>query len=147
MLNCELEKQVWKKYRKTGSLQRRRTILGKTFIHRLTVIPEPGGGAGGATAPFPQYFEDQLTLFEPGRADYPYLLLLIPPMFFTFRHHLFIILRKSLFLDILSKNLTDDPTIYTVTAVVSTVRPNIFNAKSLIIVKVCFQRKELSKIH
>ena len=35
----------------------------------------------------PQYFSDQLTLFEPGRADYPHLLLLAPPMFFTFRHH------------------------------------------------------------
>jgi hypothetical protein len=30
---------------------------------------------------------DQLTLFQPGRADYPHLLLLAPPMFFTFRHH------------------------------------------------------------
>ena len=40
----------------------------------------------GATAP-PPYFADQLTLFELGRADYPHLLLLAPPMFFTFRHH------------------------------------------------------------
>ena len=29
----------------------------------------------------------QLTLFEPGRADYPHLLLLAPPKFFTFRQH------------------------------------------------------------
>ena len=34
-----------------------------------------------------QYLSDQLTLFEPGRADYPHLLLLAPQMFFTFRHH------------------------------------------------------------
>ena len=45
-----------------------------------------GGGAGGPLAP-PQYFADKLTLFEPGRADYPHLLLLALPMFFTFRHH------------------------------------------------------------
>ena len=46
----------------------------------------PGGGGMGATGP--PYLADQLlTLFQPGRADYPYLLLLAPPMFFTFRHH------------------------------------------------------------
>ena len=50
-----------------------------------TVVPEPGG-PGGPLAP-PPYFADQLTLFEPGRADHPHLLLLAPPMFFTFRHH------------------------------------------------------------
>ena len=44
-----------------------------------------GGGQGGPWPP--QYFADQLTLFEPGRADYPHLLLLAPPMFFTFRQH------------------------------------------------------------
>ena len=43
------------------------------------------GGPGGPLAP--QYFADRLTLFEPGRAEYPHLLLLAPPMFFTFRHH------------------------------------------------------------
>ena len=43
------------------------------------------GGQGGHWPP--QYFADQLTLFEPGRADFPHLLLLAPPMFFTFRHH------------------------------------------------------------
>ena len=43
---------------------------------------EPGGR--GATVPPPQYLADQLTLFQPGRADYPHLLLLA--MFFTFRH-------------------------------------------------------------
>ena len=42
-------------------------------------------GPGGPLAP--QYLSDQLTLFEPGRANYPHLLLLAPPMFFTFRHH------------------------------------------------------------
>ena len=39
-------------------------------------------GARGA-----QYLADQLTLFKPGRADYPHLLLLAHSMFFTFRHH------------------------------------------------------------
>ena len=34
-----------------------------------------------------QVLADQLTLFQPGRADYPHLLLLAPPKFFTFRHH------------------------------------------------------------
>ena len=43
-----------------------------------TVVPEPGG-PGGPLAP--QYFADQLTLFEPGRADYPHLLLLAPRCF------------------------------------------------------------------
>ena len=43
------------------------------------------GGQGGHWPP--QYLADQLTLFQPGRADYPHLLLLAPPMFFTFRHH------------------------------------------------------------
>ena len=35
----------------------------------------------------PQYLSDQLTLFGPGRADYPHLLLLAPPKVFTFRQH------------------------------------------------------------
>ena len=35
----------------------------------------------------PQYLADQLTLLQPGRADYPHLLLQAPPKFFTFRHH------------------------------------------------------------
>ena len=39
-------------------------------------MPEPGG----------KCLADQLTLFKPGRADYPHPLLLAPPMFFTFRH-------------------------------------------------------------
>jgi len=30
---------------------------------------------------------DRLTIFKPGRADYPQPLLLAPPNFFTFRHH------------------------------------------------------------
>ena len=44
------------------------------------------GGQGGHWPP-PQYLADQLTLFQPGRADYPHLFLVAPPMFFTFRHH------------------------------------------------------------
>ena len=55
-----------------------------------TIFSDAGtGGAGGAkraTGPS-QFLADQLTLFQPGRADYPHLLLLAPPMFFTFRHH------------------------------------------------------------
>ena len=44
-----------------------------------SVMPEPGGPGG----PWPhQYLADQLTLFEPGRADYPPLLLLAPPNVF-----------------------------------------------------------------
>ena len=31
-------------------------------------------GTGGPVALAPQYMPDQLTLFEPGRADYPHLL-------------------------------------------------------------------------
>ena len=49
-----------------------------------TVMPEPGGQGGHWP---PQYLADQLALFQPGRADYPHLSLLAPPMFFTFRHH------------------------------------------------------------
>ena len=45
------------------------------------------GGQGGHWPP--QYLVDQLTLFQPGRGDFPHLLLLAPPMFFTFRHHWF----------------------------------------------------------
>ena len=52
------------------------------------VMPEPGG-PGGPLAP-PQYLGDQLTLFEPGRAYYPHLLLKAPPNFFTFRHHCYV---------------------------------------------------------
>ena len=41
-------------------------------------MPELGGPGG----PWPpQYLADQLTLFQPGRADYPHLLQLAPPMF------------------------------------------------------------------
>ena len=53
------------------------------LIHRYSDAGT--GGARGLLAP--QYFADQLTPFQPGRADYPQLLLLAPPMFFTFRHH------------------------------------------------------------
>ena len=38
-------------------------------------------GSQGGHCPPPQYFADQLTLFEPGRADYPHLLLLAPQYF------------------------------------------------------------------
>ena len=37
-----------------------------------SVIPEPGK---------PQYLADELTLLQPGRADYAHLLLLAPPYF------------------------------------------------------------------
>ena len=49
-----------------------------------SLMPEPGG-PGGPLAP--QYLADRSTLFQLGRADYPHLLLLVPPMFFPFRHH------------------------------------------------------------
>ena len=39
--------------------------------------------SGGRGHWFPQYFADQLTLFEPGRADYPHLSLLAPPQCFS----------------------------------------------------------------
>ena len=42
-----------------------------------TVISDAGTGGGGPLAP--QYFADQLTLFKPGRAHYPHLLLLSLP--------------------------------------------------------------------
>ena len=45
-------------------------------------MPETGGPVGPLA---PQYLADQLTLFKPGRADYPHLLLLAPSKFFTFR--------------------------------------------------------------
>ena len=43
------------------------------------------GGPGGPLAP--KYFANQLTLFEPEKVDYPHLLLLAPPMIYTFRQH------------------------------------------------------------
>ena len=33
------------------------------------------------------HWPDHLTLFQPGREDYPHLILLAPLKFFTFRHH------------------------------------------------------------
>ena len=54
-------------------------IFREWFISpTITVVPEPGR-PGGPLAP--QYFAEQLTLFEPGRADYPHLLLLPPHVF------------------------------------------------------------------
>ena len=50
------------------------------------MIKNSDAGTGGARGA-PQYLTDQLSLFEPGRTDYPHLLLLAPPMFFTFWHH------------------------------------------------------------
>ena len=47
----------------------------------LLLSSDAGTGGGG------KYLADQLTLFQPGRRDYPHLLLLAPPIFFTFRHH------------------------------------------------------------
>ena len=51
-------------------------------------MPEPRGPGGPhcSAPPSPPYFSDQLTLFQPGRADYPHLLLLAPQKFFIFRH-------------------------------------------------------------
>jgi hypothetical protein len=43
-------------------------------------MPESGGP--GRPLPPTQYLADQLTLFQPRRADYPNLLLLPPPKFF-----------------------------------------------------------------
>ena len=61
--------------------------INHIFVHfigsKVAVVPEPGGHC----PPPPQYLADQLTLFQSGRADYPNLLPLAPPMFFTFRHH------------------------------------------------------------
>ena len=56
---------------------------GHKFLRNLhlTVMPEPGG-PGGPLPPPPQYLADQLTLFEPRRADYPHLVLLWAPQKF-----------------------------------------------------------------
>ena len=59
----------------------------RKYFNKSQLCRNQGGGARGATGPPPQYLADKLTLFQPGRADYPHLLLLAPPMFFTFRHH------------------------------------------------------------
>ena len=42
-------------------------------------MPEPGGPGGRMASP--QYLADQLTLFQPGRANNPHLLLLAPQSF------------------------------------------------------------------
>ena len=44
------------------------------------------GGAKVATGPTNIWQISYVTLSEPGRANYPHLLLLAPSMFFTFRH-------------------------------------------------------------
>ena len=51
-----------------------------------TVMPELGVPGGDHCWP-PKFLADQSTLFQPGRADYPHLLLLAHPMFITFWHH------------------------------------------------------------
>ena len=72
--------------------QKRTKLLYSCWLPRVSqwtsVMPEPGAGGQGQEGQWPpQYMPDQLTLFEPGRADYPHLLLLAPLMFFTFGHH------------------------------------------------------------
>ena len=54
------------------------------LVKATAVMPETGR-PGEPLAP--QYLVVQLTLFQPGRTDYPHLLLLAPPMFFPFLHH------------------------------------------------------------
>ena len=56
-----------------------------TFSKSSGGIKISDAGTGGPLTP--QYLADQLTLLQLGRADYPHLLLLAPPRFFTFRHH------------------------------------------------------------
>ena len=51
-------------------------ILDQGTDKTKAVMPELGGEQGP-----PQYLVDQLTLFKPGRADYPHLLLLAPQCF------------------------------------------------------------------
>ena len=48
------------------------------------VMPKPRGQGGHSLS---QYLADQLTLLQPGRADYPDLITTGTPNFFTFRHH------------------------------------------------------------
>ena len=54
--------------------------------HSLAIsgMPEPRGG--GSLGLAPQFFADQLTLFQPKRAYSAHPLLLAPPNFFTFWH-------------------------------------------------------------
>ena len=57
----------------------------RVFIHYQWLLISSDAGTEGArraTAP-PQYLADQLTLFEPGRADYTHLLLLLAPPNFS----------------------------------------------------------------
>ena len=72
------QKLVWRAY-----LLQNQT---KKSLNSSKISDAGTGGARGATAP-PQYLPDHLTLFQTGRADYPHLLLLAPPNFFTFLHH------------------------------------------------------------
>ena len=58
-------------------------LMSSNFQHVIKLSYAGTGRARGATAPHLH----PRTLFEPGRADYPHLLLLAPPKFFSFRHH------------------------------------------------------------
>ena len=62
-------------------------IINEIIVHCSDAGTGGAKEATGPSDPLPPYLTDQLTLFQPGRADYPHLLLLAPPMFFTFRHH------------------------------------------------------------
>ena len=48
----------------------------------ISVMPE----LGGQGVPPPPIFGRSVNPIQPGRADYPHLLQLAPPKFFTFRH-------------------------------------------------------------
>ena len=62
-----------------------KSTLGRVMINKQTLLTmlNSDAGTGGPI------IDDQLTLFQPGRADYSHLILLAPPkaMFFIFRHH------------------------------------------------------------
>ena len=58
------------------------TICFDGFLDRFEIVAK-----GSFKYYISQYLSDQLTLFRPGRADYPHLLLLVPPKFFTFQNH------------------------------------------------------------
>ena len=53
--------------------------------HSLAISGMPEPRRGGSLAP--QFFADQLTLFQPRGADSAHPLLPAPPNFITFRHH------------------------------------------------------------
>ena len=69
-------------------LMKRKVITLNWIIIKMAILllgiayDTSDAGTGG-----PKYLAIQLTLFQPGWADYPYLLLLAPSKFFTLRHH------------------------------------------------------------